>query len=173
MVRLLRKAAIPLTLLLVLAVMVMIFSFSAQKAEASHRSSSGIVAWLMRLLMPDMDGWDAAAQSAMQNRVSFLVRKTAHVAEYLLLGFSLFLHVSAWRACREIPTPRLLSFAVGLLYAASDEFHQRFVSGRSASAVDVLLDGFGVLLGILLLSMLTRLYGKKHEAGEGEEHASP
>ena len=49
------------------------------------------------------------------------------------------------------------AFLVGALYAASDELHQRFVSGRSGEIKDVLLDSSGVAFGILIsvLFMLT------------------
>ena len=36
-----------------------------------------------------------------------------------------------------------------LLYAISDEYHQSFVVGRSGCVIDVLIDGVGILLGLL------------------------
>lgn len=44
----------------------------------------------------------------------------------------------------------LAIFAVCLLYAASDEWHQMYVIGRDASIVDLVLDGTGIWLGIWL-----------------------
>ena len=68
-----------------------------------------------------------------------LLRKTAHVLEFALLGALLL------RATRR-PWPAL---ALGVAYAASDEVHQHFVAGRHASARDVLIDSAGVVLGLL------------------------
>ncbi len=41
-----------------------------------------------------------------------------------------------------------------MVYAATDEYHQSFVPGRSSSVWDVLIDGLGVLLTLALLSLL-------------------
>ena len=47
---------------------------------------------------------------------------------------------------------------VGVLYAASDEFHQSFVPGRSPSIVDVGIDSLGVLTGILAVLIIISIY---------------
>jgi len=73
-----------------------------------------------------------------------LLRKVAHVTEYAILGALLL------RALRR-PVPAWLA---GVAYAASDELHQHFVSGRHGSAVDVALDAAGVLLGVVVYRQL-------------------
>jgi VanZ family protein len=45
----------------------------------------------------------------------------------------------------------LAAFAICVLYAASDEFHQGFVADRGPSIVDVMIDSAGVMAGTLLL----------------------
>jgi len=55
---------------------------------------------------------------------------------------------------------------IGLItggYAASDEWHQSFVPGRSASVGDFLLDGAGIALVLIVHWALTRP-GAGHEA---------
>jgi VanZ family protein len=47
-----------------------------------------------------------------------------------------------------------------MCYAASDEFHQVFVSGRSPLIVDVLIDTCGALAGILLLLLVRFIHGR-------------
>jgi len=42
----------------------------------------------------------------------------------------------------------VLSLAITMIYAASDEWHQSFVPSRSASLIDVLIDTTGGLCGI-------------------------
>ncbi len=73
-----------------------------------------------------------------------LLRKGAHLTEYAILG-SLLLRALGRGG---------LALAAGVAYAASDEFHQRFVRGRHGSPVDVLIDTVGVSLGIYLLHRL-------------------
>jgi len=68
-----------------------------------------------------------------------VLRKLAHVTEYAVLGALLL---------RAIGRP-LPAFAVGVLYAASDEVHQHFVSGRHASPLDVAIDAAGIAIGLV------------------------
>ncbi len=78
-----------------------------------------------------------------------IIRKLAHIIEYLILGFLLF------RAFRGRSDVRwnwrwfFLTSIVVLLWAASDEFHQSFVPTRTASIVDVGIDIVGGILGQL------------------------
>jgi VanZ family protein len=68
-----------------------------------------------------------------------VLRKCAHMTEYAVLAFLLMRAIG-----REAP-----ALLIGVLYAASDEFHQAFVRGRHASPIDVAIDTVGLLLGLL------------------------
>jgi hypothetical protein len=90
-----------------------------------------------------------------------VVRKCAHVTEYAVLALLL------WRALRSIPalcTKTLMVVGAVLLgcalFAASDEFHQTFVTSRTPSVRDVLLDVTGALLGLLIGASFTRRHPK-------------
>lgn len=74
------------------------------------------------------------------------LRKLAHLGEYAILG------AVAYRALRREP------IAIGLAsaYAATDEAHQAFVSGRHGSVLDWLIDTIGVVGGVLLLARAAR-----------------
>lgn len=151
-----RRHASILTLLPVLALMGMIFYFSSQPAELSDQTSGGIVQVILHLFFPGFASCDPARQAEIEGHVVLLVRKGAHFAEFALLGCALLGHVKARQMRREIPRPCLLAFGLGALYAASDEFHQVFVPGRSGELSDVLLDCAGVAAGIVLLWLLMR-----------------
>ena len=82
----------------------------------------------------------------------FILRKIAHMTEYLILTWLLS------RALREsfaLKSVGLFIFSVCLsvLYSISDEFHQSFVQGRVGSLRDVLIDSIGVL-GFFLVRRL-------------------
>lgn len=44
-----------------------------------------------------------------------------------------------------------LAMCVAALYAATDELHQAFVPSRTGSAIDVLIDSAGAILGVIAL----------------------
>jgi VanZ family protein len=83
------------------------------------------------------------------------LRKLAHVTEYAVLT------ALCWRALRALDVSRPLVVAVGiaLLYAASDEFHQTFVDGRSGTPVDVLIDSVGMAIAALVIYARRRIRG--------------
>lgn len=77
-----------------------------------------------------------------------LSRKAGHFAEYALLLALL------WRALRESVPARSalgLAFAITVVYAATDEFHQRFVDGRHSSLRDVAIDALGAATAAALI----------------------
>ncbi|MBC8610191.1 VanZ family protein [Massilimaliae timonensis] len=100
-----------------------------------------------------------AATSKINQILSFLhmdgvfsegaVRKMAHFGEYWLLGFltcALFLTFpkmhTFWSIC--------LPLVGGISAAGLDEWIQRYTPGRNGQVMDVILDGFGVCLGIFV-----------------------
>jgi VanZ family protein len=76
-------------------------------------------------------------------------RKLIHAGEYALLCFLW------WRVLRELLPHRravLAAFAVSVLYAATDEFHQSFVESRNGTPVDVAIDAAGAGLAAFALT---------------------
>jgi VanZ family protein len=69
-----------------------------------------------------------------------ILRKGAHITEYAMLGGLLLRAVG-----RQVP-----ALLLGIGYAATDELHQHFVSGRHASPFDVAFDACGLALGLLV-----------------------
>ena len=157
------RHAVWLTLLPVLAIMIAIFCFSAQKGEASTQTSGHFVQWIVAHFYPDFDRMNTAEQQALSNSISHAVRKTAHFIEYGALGFTLMLHVRTVKRRVGLRFPKLVSQMIGTAYAASDELHQKLVSGREAALSDVLLDSAGVLFGILMMALLRFLLLKAAE----------
>ena len=80
-------------------------------------------------------------------------RKLVHASEYALLC------VLWWRALRTVMRARhalAAAFVVAVAYACSDEIHQRFVSGRHSTWVDVLIDSMGSALAVVLIQRARR-----------------
>ncbi len=51
-----------------------------------------------------------------------------------------------------------ISLVVGIIYATSDEIHQTFIPGRAGMITDIIIDGMGVLLGILIVMLGIKIY---------------
>ena len=120
--------------------MLFIFCQSAMPAAVSDLESGFIVSRLAGWLQTDV------------NLISFVVRKSAHFTEFLLLGVSLFLTVrdllkraSFW-----------VSWVIGAAYAVSDEVHQHFVPGRSCEVRDMIIDICGMLTGVAICWWVAR-----------------
>lgn len=126
--------------------MLVIFWFSHQPANSSQAMSNSILEMVDRILHTNIvtqGGW-------LFNTLNFLVRKAAHMSEYALLAILFILYL---REC-EYQHMFLIGIIAVALYAASDEFHQLFVMGRSGQIKDVLIDTCGGMIGIVLLQCI-------------------
>lgn len=135
-----KKHARYLALAVTLGVMALIFFLSAQPAEVSYHLSEVVTetvqashreAWLPQWFN---------AQSFHAN-----LRKWAHVYIYCALGVSVAVTVQFWTRRLSLPQRALLSSALCMLYAVSDELHQCFVPGRAMLLSDVGVDALGFL----------------------------
>ncbi len=89
--------------------------------------------------------------------VHFLIRKLAHCTEYGI--FALFLYYSfTFRQPERWNTRSAVSAViVAGLFSLTDEYHQSFVPGRTASIKDCGIDTFGASAAMLLLYVGRRL----------------
>ena len=110
----------------------------------SAEQTSRFLVPFLRWLKPDIST-EALAQ------VHFFVRKLGHISEYAVLA------VLLWRAFRsgtnlqmKLPILFVAAWILCGVFAASDEFHQSFVSSRTASLDDVLIDIVGAMIGLAI-----------------------
>ena len=134
-------------IVLTLAVMILIFIFSAQDADESSKTSSRFTKYAVRIFYSDYDNQTPEVQKEMWDKTSFMIRKAAHFSIYTLLG----LCASFAAGKRKLFTLKSLGVVLfGFTYAASDEFHQRFVKGRSCEFRDMMIDTGGATAGMLI-----------------------
>lgn len=84
----------------------------------------------------------------------FLAKKTAHVLEYTIFYALIF---------RATGKKYILSYILALAYAASDEFHQHYVLGRSATVIDIGIDLSGANISSYILWKLNQNPKKKQK----------
>lgn len=136
---------------------------SVQQPAASPRRP--FVPWLAVLV------WAAlifyfSAQPSLSTHLGIwdiILRKTAHMVEFGVLS------LLVWRAIRQHGIPETRALAAGaafsLLYAFSDEFHQRYVSGRSATLRDVGFDLAGIIVAVVTISIIRARNRSRATAG--------
>ena len=93
--------------------------------------------------LPDFSGWDT------------LAKKGGHLIGYAALAAAYYYALN----CGKRPTRRQffsLAVLMTILYAASDEWHQKFVPGRNSSLIDVCIDTTGGLIGIAAFCLVRK-----------------
>jgi VanZ family protein len=90
-----------------------------------------------------------------------LFRKTAHVTEYAI--FSMLLYHCLLSSNRTVWRTKVAVWSVLIAgaYSLTDEFHQLFVPGRTASLWDCGIDTAGALVGMLVVLAWTRFFARR------------
>jgi len=124
-----------------------IFFLSSEPSSASS-VRSGVIVDTLKTLNPS---------AADTENITFLVRKTAHITAYFILGVLMFRVVRMFK----LPSRKavLLSVVLVALYAITDELHQLLVNGRSGEVRDVLIDTVAGALGAVVAYLIIRKFG--------------
>ena len=89
-------------------------------------------------------------------KVQTLTRKNAHYFLYFIGG--IILSICFYAFLKNKRKMVCFSLVTGFLYAISDEFHQKFVSGRTSSFKDVVIDSAGVVTGVILVTIFINIF---------------
>ncbi len=141
----------------------LIFFFSSMKGPESMELSNGFTFWFMQLFHPDYESLSPEKQKQIFELFVFIVRKTAHFTEFAALGISLMLLLREYRLRHAAPW----AWAIGTVYAGTDELHQYFNGTRTPSLRDVGIDSAGVLFGILVIMLLSDLLARMKAKKKG------
>lgn len=133
-------------IILIICWMATVFVFSSQKGEKSGGTSGKVINKLFKIVK----------KSPTEEQISKLqlpIRKLAHFTIYLIGGVLAILLLKQYN---NITTAKKIIYCQLFitLYALSDEFHQYFIPGRTASIIDVLIDSVGGLVGIIILALI-------------------
>ena len=130
--------------------MIVIFSFSSADANKSTGTSDKVITTMIEIKdkITNNETPNNEKEIIVKNS-SFYIRKLAHITEYLILGFLMFNLLKQYSVTN-------IYYAIGLsiLYSCTDEFHQLFISGRSGSIRDILIDSIGILIGTYLYKLI-------------------
>ena len=132
---------------LIILWMITIFEFSNQNGDTSQGTSDVITDKIIEI-NNDLEN--------KRDQASFCVRKLAHFSIYLIGGILAFGFFDTYSLQKKYVIAFALMF--GIVYASLDEFHQSFISGRSAQIRDVCIDTCGVITGEIISCFV-----KKHK----------
>ena len=77
----------------------------------------------------------------------FFILKSLHIIEFAILAILIFFAVNKYN----------YSLLVSIVYAFSDEIHQMFVVGRTATFRDIFFDFSGIFLGLIIINFLSKI----------------
>ena len=149
----------PLSFLPAIVMMYLIYSFSAQTGEVSGALSYEVSYQIVETkneLLSENKSYDELAYSA--SSIEFYVRKAAHMTEYAILGLLSFAFYRG--ILKKEKRQFLAALLTAAVYAATDEFHQYFIPGRSAEVMDVCIDTLGALIGLAILFFTLKVVRK-------------
>ena len=138
--------------ILVIIWMLVIFNFSSQNGSKSTKTSDVVTSMVVNVTtsVTNKDIPREEVKKKVEDS-TFLVRKTAHFTEYLILGILVLQLLSDYTKINK--RMLIVSLIICYLYAVSDEVHQIFISGRTAKVLDTFIDGAGSLVGITIYSI--------------------
>ena len=135
-----------------------IFYFSNQISYNSNNQSSRVVEIISNIIPAIKNMNEVDKMLLKQNVLTPIVRKTAHVSIYTILGIYTICFASTFEKLNEkenIKKKIIYSILFCIFYAITDEFHQSLVPGRSCEVRDILIDSIGSLIGIGIIISIT------------------
>jgi len=127
-----------------------IFGFSSQNAEQSSGLSSKAATAIIHLAgNSHIVNVNAGNEAQFIENLQYPIRKCAHMTEYMIFTLSVVLALYVWNIKNK--WLYIIAFAVSVIFASTDEFHQLFVPGRSGMVIDILIDSIGAAIGLLIV----------------------
>ena len=151
-----KRTLFRITMLILLGLtFISIFNFSNQDGKASSGLSRKVARKIVDVF-PYTKNLSEKTKNKIVEKTQPIIRKGAHLSIYTLVGIFIMSFISTYKI--HLKYKFLISILVGLVYASSDEIHQSFILGRTASIIDVGIDTVGVFLGIILVLIIISVY---------------
>lgn len=144
-----------ITMFFLVLTFISIFNFSNQDGQTSGGLSRKVARKIVDVF-PYTKNLKEETKNKIVEKSQPIIRKGAHLSIYTLVGIFIMSYISTYKI--HLKYKFLISILVGLIYASSDEIHQSFIPGRTASIIDVGIDTSGVLLGIILVLIIISVY---------------
>lgn len=154
------------SVLAVIGWMCMIFHYSDQPGAESTKISDTVCYRIINTIDSWFSqGFTSAQKEAYAEAITYPVRKAAHMTEYAVLAVLILNVLHQFLRHMHRRSYYFLAQAGASLYAATDEFHQRFVPGRSGNLTDVGIDSVGAVVALLIVFCIIKQYKKRGHGG--------
>lgn len=146
--------------LCVIVTLTAIFYFSSQSNMESSKYSTainGAVNKAEEIIKPNNSN-KKEENNKKSNHIT-LIRKTAHIVLYSVLGFFVTMLVTCVGIKRYVYVVMALCIGVGII----DEINQSFYKFRGSSITDVLIDTVGIIIGMSIFILCKKIRQKRIE----------
>lgn len=154
-----------INIILLIICLIVIFMLSQDSGSSSSNKSDSIAEFIIDKIsdITGSDYTDSNLSNTLDNCI-FIVRKSAHFLEYMILGILMINVLKDYKAFKL--SLLLIAILLCFLYACSDEVHQLFIPDRSGKILDVLIDTSGSCLGVLIYFIIYKKKNKRRKIAE-------
>ena len=133
----------PLLIILLIIILIIIIFLLSHESNSSRTTYS-----IIESLFPNINNYE------LLSIFNFIIRKAAHITEYLVLTFLLITILKKY--LKEEKKVYIISIILCFMFASIDEIHQAFIPGRTSQFIDVIIDTTGGLLSVFIYYILLR-----------------
>lgn len=134
--------------------MISVFCFSNEAGEKSSNTSGRFTQTVVNIITLHSNT-DEETKTNIKEKIEPIIRKLAHYSLYTVGGIVILNYINTYKI--KTTKKAIISTITGAFYAATDELHQFFMDGRSASIIDIGIDTLGVITGVWLFLCLLKL----------------
>ncbi len=148
----------------VVLVMGAIFGFSSQTYKQTMKTSNIITIPIENQVKKENLEFKSEKEKKvyldkLKYKIDKTVRKGAHIFIFGILAVFLYLLCKSFGM--EDADAIILTLVLCAVYAGSDEWHQKFVDGRTSQFIDVCADEFGAVIALIICRLLKKVKSDK------------
>lgn len=168
------KKALKIILLLILAItwMTLIFKLSGMNSKNSNGKSTDIISLFIEDTLDITNEYGITSSHPTDEKldkaaslINAPMRKVIHASVYFVLAFFVMIFLNIVFDHKKYLLTLILTLIMCASFAASDEFHQTFVKGRTGQVMDVLIDSAGAVVGTLFYTTYHIVYKAGYRSG--------
>lgn len=160
-----KKTKIIILLIILIIWMLLIFKLSGMNSNNSNGHSRDFISIFIEDALDLTNNYGITNSHPSSNKIqkaSYLInpplRKVMHATVYFVLSFFMMTLLSIIFDHKHYIKTILIVLITCFLFAASDEFHQLFVNGRTGQFIDVIIDTLGSIIGIIFYTTYHIVY---------------